>query len=134
MYSINGKKLRSRTDKHTLNAFAWSSDGSVLLAGGNLKLLLFFDARTLTLLEKIPHVVEFRSGGGEVGGRGAFLDGYCKETNAKPFDSPISSIRLCSAEDNLLVGLESGNMYCMNHEKGYLRKRLEKQLQSLGFF
>ncbi|GMH57497.1 hypothetical protein TrVE_jg13415 [Triparma verrucosa] len=69
-----------------------------------------------------------------VPGAPGYLTGACEETGSKGFGRAITSLKLMSGEQTLWVGVEGGGGFVCRHDRSYLRKRLEKQLQSLGFF
>jgi hypothetical protein len=51
-----------------------------------------------------------------------------------PFSSAVRSLALTAGERHLLVGLETGEMYILAPDAAYLRSRLKKRLETLGFF
>ena len=69
-----------------------------------------------------------------VPGAPGYLTGACEETGSKGFGRAITSLKLMSGEQTLWGGVEGGGGFVCRHDRSYLRKRLEKQLQSLGFF
>lgn len=50
------------------------------------------------------------------------------------FSSAVRSLALTAGERLLLVGLEAGEMYILAPDAAYLRSRLKKRLETLGFF
>ena len=66
-------------------------------------------------------------------GHPGYLNGVCADTGSPGFGGMITSLRLMDGEQTLWVGVGGGGFVC-RHDRSYLRKRLEKQLQSLGFF
>lgn len=51
-----------------------------------------------------------------------------------PLPSTIRSLVLTAGERHLLVGLETGEMRVLAPDAAYLRSRLKKRLEALGFF
>jgi len=137
VYSINGKLLATRTIKdESINSLVFSKDGEILITGGTMKKVRFFVLRNLTNLTQLPHLfISSRKDSGG-GGEEATLDGYCSITNTSKFDAPVTSlmIRENNVENFLVVGLENGRVYVFVHDLNYLRKRLHKKLENLGFF
>lgn len=50
------------------------------------------------------------------------------------FPAPIRSLALTQRERHLLVGLDNGLMYVLAPDAEYLRLRLKKRLENLGFY
>jgi hypothetical protein len=132
VYSINGRLLAQRRDRHVYHAFCWSFDGQFLICGGARQIVLFLNAADLSVLSSLPNL---ERSGDKVGDKPrGYLDGSCDLNDTPPFSSAITSLSLGEGERTLFVGLANGEVYCLRHNKNYLRKRFEKQLQSLGFF
>lgn len=50
------------------------------------------------------------------------------------FGAPIRSLAMSEHERQLMVGLDNGALYMLAPDSNYLRQRLQKQLEYLGFY
>ena len=67
-------------------------------------------------------------------GFAAVVDGSCDSQRVPPFPAPIRSICMSENERHLMVGLQNGEVYVLAPDSNYLRQRLQKQLEYLGFY
>jgi WD40 repeat protein len=129
-YSINGELQHIRIERGgTLNAFAWSEDGEVLITGGESRVVRFLFARDLQVMDRLPNTA------GTGVEKGAVLDGSTNDPDhpCPKFDSEITSLYLNPSEKVLFVGLKSGRLYSVMHDGSYLRQRMHNTLKTLGF-
>ncbi|GMI06941.1 hypothetical protein TrVE_jg13060 [Triparma verrucosa] len=146
-FTINGKLLSRRDDLGDLLAFEMSVDGRCLIVGGDTRpasgsgegnRILFLDSSTLNMLPTLPNVRNTR---GYISCKNVVTCiRILRNSYSSPALNPANEAALVtdgvkgSEESLIFVGFENGEGWLIGHDKGYLRKRLEKQLQSLGFF
>ena len=114
-HSVNGKLLAKAEVNETLHCFEFSEDGEYLLTGGDRRVVTTWDLSTLRQ---------------EVDTYGK-IDGRFQ--NIPKFDAAITSLKLTRHERHLLVGLKSGILRVLALDAQYLRDRLQKKLENLGF-
>ena len=125
-FSLNGSLLaRSAAGARegVLCAFCFSDDGRVLLCGGTGRLVAFRWVHNLGLANDGPRE-----------GFEALVDGSCAAQNVPPFPATIRSITMSDQERHLMIGLQNGEVYFLAPDSNYLRQRLQKQLEYLGFY
>jgi len=132
VFSINGRLLCRRKLDEEYNCFVFSDDGEVLVSGGES--VRFWVIRNLENLTQFRHLAG--GGAGGAGTKEAKLDGACEVTGTEKFGAPVTSmlLREGNVENFLVVGLQNGECYVFVHDLSYLRKRLQKKLENLGFF
>lgn len=146
-YTINGRHLASRTIKDYLHALTLSTDGKVLVTGGNNGLIVlrwvspavilycisshYFDNLYVIFLQ--VHTLQLANTGARKDLEAVF-DGSSEETTNvyAPFSYPIRSLCLTRHERHLIVGLENGEIRVLAQNSDYLRQRLQKKLIEIG--
>lgn len=124
-HSVNGR-LRARLHAtKALRAFCFSEDGHVVLVGGEDKKVTMLWCHNLRVANDGP-----RRGLEAI----ACTDGSCETQLVKPFSAPITSLALTAHERHLLVGLANGELRILAPDANYLRQRLKKKLETLGFY
>lgn len=132
-YAVNGHALGAATLAHgtgPLRAFVFSEDGSVLLSGGN--------DRVVTL--RWAHNLAVANDGGREGCGAAILTGAAPPlagvagagAGVEKFGSAVRCLALTAGERHLLVGLENGTLGVLALDAKYLRQRLRSKLDQLG--
>lgn len=132
-YTINGHALGAATLVHgagPLRAFVFSEDGSVLLSGGNDRVVTLRWAHNLALADD----------GGREGCGPAILTGEAPPlagvagagAGVERFGSAVRCLALTAGERHLLVGLEDGTLGVLALDAKYLRQRLRSKLDQLG--
>jgi WD40 repeat protein len=154
-YTVNGRHLASRTIKDKLHALTLSTDGKVLVTGGNNGLvvlrwvsnipslvythkslwanIIFFCINSFNIHQ--IHTLQLANTGARKDLEAVF-DGSSQETSNEfpPFNSPIRSLCLTRSERHLIVGLESGDIRILAHNSEYIKDRslLQKKLTEIG--
>jgi hypothetical protein len=122
-FEVNGTLLRRESAGEQLHAFLLSEDGKVLLTGGRGRKVVWRWVHDLSLANDGPRK-----------GFAATVDGSCEQHKVPAFPAPIRSIAMSEHERHLMVGLENGLVYMLAPDSNYLRQRLQKQLEYLGFY
>mmetsp|Transcript_19054 Transcript_19054/g.22719 ORF Transcript_19054/g.22719 Transcript_19054/m.22719 type:complete len:997 (+) Transcript_19054:413-3403(+) len=122
-FSVNGTLLRRQSVAERLHAFLFSDDGKVLLTGGTGRAVVWRWVHDLKLADNDSRV-----------GFDAVVDGSCEQHKVPAFPAPIRSLAMSEHERHLMVGLQNGQVYMLAPDSNYLRKRLQKQLEYLGFY
>lgn len=134
-YTVNGRALGvasiSDNSKGPLRAFVFSEDGSVLLCGG--------DDRVVTL--RWVHNLALANDGAREDCGEAVLTGAAPplagvagaSTGVGRFGSAVRCLALTAGERHLLVGLSDGTLGVLALDANYLRQRLRTKLDQLGF-
>lgn len=124
-HSVNGR-LRARLHAtKALRAFCFSEDGHVVLVGGEDKKVTMLWCHNLRVANDGP-----RRGLEAI----ACTDGSCETQLVKAFSAPITALALTAHERHLLVGLANGELRILAPDANYLRQRLKKKLETLGFY
>lgn len=161
-YSVNGRPLASRTlPDGVLLALCFSEDEHVLLTGGTDRRVSMLWCHDLRLADSGPRdgLRGLATTDGACNVRIicvvyswmhslSYVCGYhlsrCLLLNLRvllvlqvnstpPFPAAIRSLALSQRERHLLVGLENGQLYILAPDAEYLRLRLRKRLENLGF-
>jgi len=122
-FEVNGTLLRRESAGERLHAFLLSEDGKVLLTGGQGRKVVWRWVHDLSLANDGPRK-----------GFAATVDGSCEQHKVPPFPVPIRSLAMSEHERHLMVGLDNGLVYLLAPDSNYLRQRLQKQLEYLGFY
>ena len=122
-FGVNGGLMARASAGERLNALCFSEDGRVLLTGGSKRLVVWRWAHDLALAADGPRK-----------GFEAAFGGECEQHKVAPFPSAIRSLAVSEHERHLMVGLDSGHLYMLAPDSNYLRQRLQKQLEYLGFY
>jgi hypothetical protein len=124
-HSLNGRLLARLACPAGLSAFCFSHDGQVLIVGT--------ETRRLHMLW--CHSLRPARGGGREGLEGLVAtDGAGPGLRVPSFPASITTLALTTEEKHLLVGLGNGQLYILTPEAGYLRARLKKKLETMGFY
>jgi WD40 repeat protein len=122
-FSANGKLMKRQAVGEQLHAFLLSEDGNVLLTGGQGRRVVWRWVHDLSLAND-----------GARKGFEASVDGSGDQHKVPAFPAPIRSLAMSEHERQLMVGLENGQVYILAPDSNYLRQRLQKQLEYLGFY
>ncbi|CAM9116037.1 unnamed protein product [Scytosiphon promiscuus] len=133
-YTVNGHPLGAvkvgNAEAGPLRAFVFSEDGSVLLSGGNDRVVTLRWVHSLALANDSA-----REGSGQaiLDGAGPPLAGVpAAGAGVKRFGCAVRSLALTAGERHLLVGLEDGTLGVLALDAKYLRQRLRSKLDQLG--
>jgi hypothetical protein len=122
-FSVNGALQKRQPTGEHLHAFLLSEDGKVLLTGGAGKRVTWRWCHDLSLAND-----------GARKGFEAVVDGACEQHKVPSFPAAIRSLAMSEHERHLMVGLDNGQVYILAPDSNYLRQRLQKQLEYLGFY
>jgi len=122
-FSVNGLLLKRQFTGEHLHAFLLSEDGKVLLTGGAGKRVVWRWCHDLSLAND-----------GARKGFEAVIDGSCEQHKVPCFPAAVRSLAMSEHERHLMVGLDNGQVYILAPDSNYLRQRLQKQLEYLGFY
>lgn len=122
-FSVNGHLQKRQFTGEHLHAFLLSEDGKVLLTGGAGKRVVWRWCHDLSLAND-----------GARKGFEAVIDGSCEQHKVPAFPAAVRSLAMSEHERHLMVGLDNGQVYILAPDSNYLRQRLQKQLEYLGFY
>ncbi|CAM9156621.1 unnamed protein product [Phaeothamnion confervicola] len=123
-HTLNGRLLAVVTvpSGERLHAFCLSHDGEVLVAGGAARVVRFLWAHSLAPADDGPRA-----------GFPAAATGACAKLGTPSFSAAVRALTLTAGERHLLVGLADGALRVLAFDPSYLRKRLKRKLEMLGF-
>jgi len=117
--SLNGDERGMHWRNEPLSAFALSTDGTYLLAGGTAGDLYIFETDSLRLANavRVAGATQQNEGGEQ----------------SVPQDVRITSITVSRSDSEIIIGLSNGQVAIYGRQWGYLQRRFLQRFNMMGF-